>query len=82
MLIPLLQYICLWQGIRAVQRKAGQEQRAGAAGALVVFYLLLTGLAFLDAEGWPMMLVLLVYYIALLRNLPGWPISWTEPDMK
>ncbi|SCH27390.1 Uncharacterised protein [uncultured Clostridium sp.] len=69
LLIPLLQYICLWQGIRAVQRKAGQEQRAGAAGALVVFYLLLTGLAFLDAEGWPMLLVLLVCYIALLRNL-------------
>ena len=43
-LLQLAQSFCLWQGIKAVRRAAGQEDRAGAAAALLVFQTVLTAL--------------------------------------
>ena len=36
-LLGLVRSFCLWRGIRAVRRCAGQEDRAGAAAALLAF---------------------------------------------
>lgn len=83
LLIPLLQYICLWQGIRAVQRKAGQEQRAWRRrrAGRVLSAPDRTGLpgcgGLADAAG-P---AGLLYRPAPQPGQAG-PISWTEPDMK
>ena len=67
--IPLTQLICLWQGIRAVRRKAGQPDEARAAGALVVWHGVLCVLAIIGVEGWLLILPMLVAYVRILRNL-------------
>lgn len=46
-------YIGLWRGMVGVSRAAGAEKPAApAAGALVIFYVVLGALAFLKLEGW------------------------------
>ncbi|MGI5962844.1 MAG: hypothetical protein ACOX7N_03895 [Lawsonibacter sp.] len=70
---PLIQYICLWQGIRAVRRKAGQPDRAGAAGALVWFYLMLCALGMVEAQGLLILLPIAVLYFVILRNMARVP---------
>lgn len=67
--IPFVQLICLWQGIRAVRRKAGQPDEARAAGALVVWYGVLCVLAIIGVEGWLLILPILIAYICILKNL-------------
>lgn len=69
LLLPLIQYICLWQGIIEVRRRAGQPPKAGAAGALIWFYLVLVALALLNVQGLIIVGALLVIYILILRSL-------------
>lgn len=69
LLIPLIQYICLWQGIIEVRRRAGQPPKAGAAGALIWLYLVLAALALLNIQGLMIVGTLLVIYILVLRSL-------------
>ncbi len=69
LLIPLIQYICLWQGIIEVRRRAGQPPKAGAAGALIWFYLVLATLGLLNVQGLIIVGALLVIYILILRSL-------------
>lgn len=69
LLIPLIQYICLWQGIIEVRRRAGQPPKAGAAGALIWFYLVLAALGLLNIQGLMIVGTLLVIYILVLRSL-------------
>lgn len=45
--LDLLQTFCLWQGVKAVRRCAGQRDQAGAAAALLVFKAAIAGLGFL-----------------------------------
>lgn len=66
LLLPLLQYFCLWRAIKAVRRRVGQPGTAGAAGALVWFYL---GLLVLNAQGLILVGAILVIYILILRSL-------------
>ena len=70
--IALLQvlYVCLWRGMVGVSRAAGEEKPAAtAAGAMVVFYAVLTVLALIGVEGWLLVLPMLVLYILLLRSM-------------
>ena len=70
--IALLQvlYVCLWRGMVGVSRAAGEEKPAAtAAGAMAVFYAVLTVLALIGVEGWLLVLPLLVLYILLLRSM-------------
>lgn len=70
--IALLQvlYVCLWRGMVGASRAAGAEKPAApAAGAMAVFYAVLTVLAFIGVEGWLLVLPLLVLYILLLRSM-------------
>ena len=63
-------YIGLWRGMVGVSRAAGAEKPAApAAGALVIFYVVLGALAFLKLEGWLAVLPVLIVYIVILRNL-------------
>ena len=70
--IALLQvlYVCLWRGMVEVSRAAGAEKPAApAAGAMAVFYAVLTVLALIGVEGWLLVLPMLVLYILLLRSM-------------
>lgn len=70
--IALLQvlYVCLWRGMVGVSRAAGEEKPAAtAAGAMAVFYAVLTVLALIGVEGWLLVLPMLVLYIFLLRSM-------------
>ena len=69
LMLPLIQYICLWQGIIEVRRRAGQPAETRAAGALVWFYLVLAALALLNVQGLIIVGALLVVYILILRSL-------------
>ena len=70
--IALLQvlYVCLWRGMVGVSRAAGEEKPAAtAAGAMALFYAVLTVLALIGVEGWLLVLPMLVLYILLLRSM-------------
>lgn len=85
MLLGLVQSFCLWQGIRAVRRAAGQEDRAGAAGALLVFQTLLGGISLLSGgtlqlNGLLFAAVFLIIYIFILRGLSRLPSLMDAAD--
>lgn len=69
LMLPLIQYICLWQGIIEVRRRAGQPAEARAAGALIWFYLVLAAFALLNVQGLIIVGALLVVYILIMRSL-------------
>ena len=68
-MLPLIQYICLWQGIIEVRCRAGPPAEARAAGALIWFYLVLAAFALLNVQGLIIVGALLVVYILILRSL-------------
>ena len=67
--LPLAQDLCLWWGVRAVRRVAGQPAGARAAGALVWCRLLLYALGLLGLEGWLAVGPVLILYGVALYNL-------------
>lgn len=68
------EFFCLWQGLRAVRRKAGGPPHAGSAAAVMVWYALLCLLALvLDRIGWLLLVALLVGYVLILLSL--WKLS-------
>lgn len=74
LLLLFVEFLCLWGGFRAVQRKAGLPPRAGGAVALVVWYALVCLLALVGYMGLIVPLAMLVVYILILRSL--WKLSW------
>lgn len=62
---------CFWRGLSALQRRAGLPVRAGSAGALLLWYLLLAPLAPMQYSGWIGILALLVLYYFILRSIYG-----------
>ena len=74
----LAQGFCLWRGIRAVRRAAGQDDRAGAVAALLIFQMILYALALfsggsLRIQGLVPVAVSLILYICILRALARLP---------
>lgn len=69
LLLLLVGYICLWRGFRAVQRKAGLPEKAGAAAALIVWFVLMCVLAAVEYSGWIIIIAMLAAYIFIIRNL-------------
>ncbi|MBC8536187.1 hypothetical protein [Feifania hominis] len=63
------QFYCLWQGLRAVRRKAGLPAHAGAAAALMIWYLFICVLALLQYSGFLIGILLIVAYCFIIRNL-------------
>lgn len=60
---------CLWGGFRAVQRKAGQPPHAGAATALMVWYVIICVLGLGQYSGWLLGLPVIIAYICIIRSL-------------
>ena len=69
LLLLLAVYVCLWQGLRAVREKAGLPPRAGAAGGLVIWYLLMCVLGVVEYGGLILVAALLAVYFLILRSL-------------
>lgn len=61
--------LCFWQGLRAVQRKAGLPAQGGGAGALLAWYVLMCVLAAVHYMGWIVPIAMLVGYVCILRSL-------------
>ena len=61
--------LCFWQGLRAVQRKAGLPAQGGGAGALLAWYALVCVLAAVHYTGWIVPIAMLVGYGCILRSL-------------
>lgn len=61
--------LCFWQGLRAVQRKAGLPAQGGGAGALLAWYVLMCVLAAVHYTGWIVPIAMLVGYGCILRSL-------------
>lgn len=60
--------LCFWQGLRAVQRKAGLPAKGGA-GSLLAWYVLVCVLAAVHYMGWIVPVAMLVGYVCILRSL-------------
>lgn len=61
--------LCFWQGLRAVQRKAGLPAQGGGAGSLLAWYVLVCVLAAVHYTGWIVPVAMLVGYVCILRSL-------------
>ena len=77
-LLGLVRSFCLWRGIRAVRRCAGQEDRAGAAAALLTFQCALVALGLLGGgnlqlQGLVFVVIFLGLYICIMRSLAKLP---------
>lgn len=70
--------LALWKGIRAVRCKAGQPDSAGAVVALMVWEAVLVVAALLGAEGWLVLLPMLVACAAILYYLSKIPALLDE----
>lgn len=62
-------YFCFWQGLLAVQKKAGLPAQTGGALALIVWYALVCVLAAVHYTGWIVPIAMLVGYGCILRSL-------------
>lgn len=61
--------LCFWQGLRAVQRKAGLPAQGGCAGSLPAWYVLVCVLAAVHYTGLLVPIAMLVGYVCILRSL-------------
>ena len=61
--------LCFWQGLRAVQRKAGLPAQGGCAGSLLAWYVLVCVLAAVHYTGWIVPVAMLAAYVCILRSL-------------
>lgn len=74
LILPLLQALCLWQGLKGVFRKAEQSPGTGAAFGLLVWYLGLVGLIlFLPQGGTPVFLPMILVYFMLIYAM--WQVA-------
>ena len=71
----LTQFLCLWRGLLAVQRRAGLPPKANAALGIVAWYAALCLSARLGWQGWLWGIPMLAGYVFLLRSL--FRLSWT-----
>ena len=67
--LGFVQTFCLWKGIRAVRKKAGQPDEAGVVIALMLWELMILVLGLLGAGGWLFLLGPLIAYVFILRAL-------------
>ena len=69
--LELVQFLCLWQGLRAVRRQAGLAPGAGSGLALLLFNagVMLLAATGLEEIGWVFFLPILAIYICIIRGL-------------
>lgn len=61
--------LCFWQGLLAVQKKAGLPAQTGGTLALIVWYVLMCVLAAVHYTGLLVPIAMLVGYVCILRSL-------------
>ena len=61
--------LCFWQGLLAVQKKAGLPAQTGGTLALIVWYVLICVLAAVHYTGLLVPIAMLVGYVCILRSL-------------
>ena len=69
LILQFIQLVCLWQGIKAVQRKAGLEEHAGGAVALMVWFGIICLLGILNYSGIIIAAIVIIIYILAIRSL-------------
>ncbi|WP_434309658.1 hypothetical protein [Hominifimenecus sp. rT4P-3] len=65
----ILLLFCFWRGFLAVQKKAGADVPTGSAGALLIWYLAILGLARLQYNGLLFGIAMIVCFILIIRSL-------------
>ncbi len=66
-------FVCLWKGIKAVQRKAGLPEHAGGAVGLMVWFVVICLLALINYSGIIIAAIVIIAYICAIRSL--WKLS-------
>lgn len=66
--LQFVQLFCLWRGLKAIQRKAGLPPEA-SGGALILWHLVIVGLALVGYSGWLLGLPILISYFAIIYLL-------------
>ncbi|MBQ7922114.1 MAG: hypothetical protein IJ325_06005 [Clostridia bacterium] len=69
LILQFIQLVCLWQGIKAVQRKAGLEEHAGGAVGLMVWFDIICLLGIINYSGIIIAAIVIVVYILAIRSL-------------
>ena len=69
MILLLAEFFCLWGGLRAVQRKVNLPPRAGGAIALIIWYVFMCILAFIQYQGLIIAGAMLIGYIFIIRSI-------------
>ena len=67
--LQFTQLVCLWQGIKAVQRKAGLEERAGGAVGLMIWFGIICLLGIIRYSGIIIAAAVILVYILAMRSL-------------
>ncbi|MGN0732573.1 MAG: DUF948 domain-containing protein [Emergencia sp.] len=69
LLLLFVEFLCLWQGLRAVQKKVNLPPRAGGAVALIIWYALMCVLAVIRYNGLVIAVAMVIGYIFIIRNI-------------
>jgi len=67
--LQFIQLVCLWQGIKAVQSKAGLEEHAGGAVGLMIWFGIMCLLGIIQYSGIIIAAVVIIIYILAIRSL-------------
>lgn len=69
LVVPILTLFCLWQAFHCLQRQAGKPPQAAAVGLLLLWYLILCALAYVQYQGLILSTIFIIAYIYCLWKL-------------
>lgn len=69
LLLHFAGFFCLWRGMKALRVKAGLSPKAGGAGAMMVWYAVMTVLAVFQYQGIVLILAMLIAYVFIIRSI-------------
>lgn len=69
LILQFIQLVCLWQGIKAVQHKAGMEEHAGGAVGLMLWFGIICLLGIINYSGIIIAAIVILAYILAIRSL-------------
>ncbi len=69
LILQFTQLVCLWQGIRGVQRKAGLDEHAGGAVWLMIWFGSTCLLSLIHYSGIVLAVLIIIVYILAIRSL-------------
>ena len=69
LILQFIQLVCLWQGIKTVQRKAGLTEHAGGAVGLMIWFGIICLLGSINYSGIIIAAIVILVYILAIRSL-------------